>query len=149
MLYRRSNFSLILLPLPALLLLPAWAGLSAEQLLCQWVSTERQQRTKRLNETSMLLGSICRRLSFEQEAKCSSAAPARERQLLRPSSLSSPRLSRIIRGGGGGRQAGTGRSLCLIHNFHTGEPRCLDVYFQSFLCKSMKAPIAKLRKLHR
>ena len=43
----------LLLPLPAFLLLPAWAGQSAQQLLCQWVSRERQQRTKRLKLTSL------------------------------------------------------------------------------------------------
>ena len=53
MLYRRSNFSCILLPFPAFLLLPALAGQSARQLLCQWVSREQQQGTKSLSETCM------------------------------------------------------------------------------------------------
>ena len=55
MLYRRSNFRFILLPLPAFLLLPAWASQSAQQLLSQWVSREQQQRTKRPKKTSLFL----------------------------------------------------------------------------------------------
>ena len=53
MLYRRSNFSFVLLPLPDFWLLHAWAGQSAQQLLWQWVSREKQQRTKSLSKTSL------------------------------------------------------------------------------------------------
>ena len=49
----RNNISIILLPLHAFLLVPTWAGHSAQQLLCQWVSRERQQRTKSLSKTSV------------------------------------------------------------------------------------------------
>ena len=43
----------MLMPLPAFPLLTAWAGQSAQQLLCQWSSRERQQRAKRLKSTSL------------------------------------------------------------------------------------------------
>ena len=35
-----------------------WAGQSAQLLLSQWVSRERQQRTRRLTETSMTFSTI-------------------------------------------------------------------------------------------
>ena len=54
--WRSSNFSFILLPLPAFFLLPAWASQSAKQLLCQWGRREWQKRTKSLKETSMVQG---------------------------------------------------------------------------------------------
>ena len=43
----------MLLLLPAYLFLSAWVRQSAKQLLCQWVSSERQQGTKRLKLTSL------------------------------------------------------------------------------------------------
>ena len=49
MLYRRSNLIFILL----LLLLPAWAGPSAQQLLYEQISGQQKQRTKSLKKTSM------------------------------------------------------------------------------------------------
>ena len=46
--------------LPSFMLMPACAGQSAQQLLCQWVSREWQQRTNSLRKTSMGWAKVCR-----------------------------------------------------------------------------------------